>query len=514
MKKSLIILLCVSSVFVYSHLFTDPYILPKWFASLATVSIVTVYITMMLLMRKRISVGIIEHYTVFVSVCFVQACYGIAQYYNLFHPLSIFKVSGSFDNPAGYAACLITGIPFVAALWTAAHYRYLRLLLAVTFLSIIIAIILSRSRTGIVSITFLFVLYLFMNIKSSIVRTLAICFFIVVMAGSYCLKKDSANGRLLIWRCGLEMAQDKLWFGHGAGGFEAHYMDYQARYLAGHPDSPYAKLADNVKYPFNEYLAILINYGIVGIFILFMIVAGLTYCYKRNPKRTKIPAAYTLIGLGIFSFFSYPFTYPFTWVVALFCVYVIIYPIFAVSSFSNWLRYVGCLIMLVGSTLFVYKLCMRIYSEYCWGTAYQQISVGKMHDGILEYCRLEQELTMNPYYLYNYASILYMQKYYKESLRIAQMCRQYWADYDLELLIGDNYASLHNSSAADYYYKAANMCPSKFLPLVKLHDYYKDTEQWSKANEMAQMIIKKNMKIKTAEIMWIKEQMRKEMLPK
>lgn len=44
-------------------------------------------------------------------------------------------------------------------------------------------------------------------------------------------KKDSADGRLLIWRCAMPMLQQNWLTGYGTGGFEAHYMDYQADYL-------------------------------------------------------------------------------------------------------------------------------------------------------------------------------------------------------------------------------------------------------------------------------------------
>ena len=49
---------------------------------------------------------------------------------------------------------------------------------------------------------------------------------------------------------------------------EAHYMDYQADYFEKHPADSYSILADNVQYPFCEYLRIIIDYGIIGILLL------------------------------------------------------------------------------------------------------------------------------------------------------------------------------------------------------------------------------------------------------
>lgn len=130
------------------------------------------------------------------------------------------------------------------------------------------------------------------------------------------VEKDSADGRLLIWRCGLEMVKDAPWTGHGIGSFEAKYMDYQADYFKEYgSQNRYAMLADNVKQPFNEYLGVLINFGIVGLALLLGIVGALVYCYRQNPTQEKKIALYALLSIGVFSFFSYPFTYPFTWMV-------------------------------------------------------------------------------------------------------------------------------------------------------------------------------------------------------
>ncbi|MBQ9533896.1 MAG: O-antigen ligase family protein [Prevotella sp.] len=84
--------------------------------------------------------------------------------------------------------------------------------------------------------------------------------------GVYLFKKDSADGRLLIWRCALEIVADKPLLGHGPNAVECHYMDYQAAYLKAHPESLYLLLADNVKHLYNEYLEILVRYGLVGLY--------------------------------------------------------------------------------------------------------------------------------------------------------------------------------------------------------------------------------------------------------
>ena len=126
------------------------------------------------------------------------------------------------------------------------------------------------------------------------------------------MKKDSADGRLLIWNCAWEMIKDAPLTGHGSGSFRAHYMDYQAAYIEAHPDNHYVTLADNVLSPFNEYIHFTLNFRLIGLFLIFI---GTGYLWWKNRNRKDIDgkvAAFFLYGIGIFSLFSYPFTYPFT----------------------------------------------------------------------------------------------------------------------------------------------------------------------------------------------------------
>jgi O-antigen ligase len=116
-----------------------------------------------------------------------------------------------------------------------------------------IAVVLSASRAGIIALFVVVLFFVFYQFKIKTRFKIIILSFSVVLAlsGLYFMKKDSADGRLLIWRCTYEMVKDKPLFGYGQGGFKANYMNYQAKYFEEHPNSRYAMLADNVNRPFN-----------------------------------------------------------------------------------------------------------------------------------------------------------------------------------------------------------------------------------------------------------------------
>ena len=300
--------------------------------------------------------------------------------------------------------------------------------------------------------------------------------------------------------------------GHGLGSFEAHYMDYQAEYFRIYgQQNRYAMLADNVKHPFNEYMGILLNFGIIGLLILCVFIFLLIYCYKRNSTIEKKIALYTLISIGIFSLFSYPFTYPFTWIITFLSVLIIIREPIEVFFTVSWRKNIACAFVIVCSMIGIYKLVERTQAELEWGRISKLTFSDSYNEALPVYEELEKVLVDDPYFLYNYAAVLLEKKQYNKSLEIALQCRKYWADYDLELVIGENYQQLNKLKLAEKYYNSASMmCPSRFLPLYKLFHLYKTNGEKERSFAMAEIVISKPMKIKTATIRMMKREMERE----
>ncbi len=81
---------------------------------------------------------------IIMAACLIQALYGILQYAGILHAHSGFRITGSFDNPAGLAVCLAIGFSFCVSL-----FRRPGIIAAVIFA---VVIILSGSRAGILAI--------------------------------------------------------------------------------------------------------------------------------------------------------------------------------------------------------------------------------------------------------------------------------------------------------------------------------------------------------------------------
>lgn len=504
-----IVFLCVGALFVHSRLLTDPYIVPKWLFTLFVVLCIGVYCSIRMLLCKSVSINISLVGMSIAVICFLQAMRGLLQYFDLLPSHSMYAVTGTFDNPAGFAGSLCAGLPFVGFWLLSKNKNYIISLGWIIAVIIIVAVGLSHSRAGMISVAVLCVVLVLQKLKQKRVWKYALLLSLMLLViGSYWMKKDSADGRLLIWQCSLDMAKDAPILGHGIGSFEAHYMDYQADYFKQHDENRFSMLADNVKHPFNEYLGVLLNFGTIGLLIIAALMWTIVYFYKKHPTIEKSIALYSLIAIGTFSLFSYPFTYPFVWVVTFLSVFMITGEYIKRLFSRYWIKNTACVFVLAFSLFGFYKLIDRIEAELEWGKAAKSYNVS-----LPVYEKLKKKFESNPYFLYNYAAVLQEMKQYDKSLQVAVNCRRYWADYDLELVIGENYQQLNKPELAEEYYNRASlMCPSRFLPLYKLFHLYKENGQKEQALAMAETVINKPVKIETADIRMIKREMQREKL--
>lgn len=508
------IVLCLAAIFVYSSLFTDPYIVPKWLFAILIILVMGIYGSVNTLLGKSVRMNTSLVGKSIAIICCFQALYGLLQYFSLLPSNSVYGITGSFDNPAGFAITLSAGFPFIGFLIQKDNHKYIQYLGWIIGIILLIAVILSYSRAGIVSLIVICALFLYSRfIRRRIWKYLLLGSLVLILFCCYWVKKDSADGRLLIWECGINMVKDSPWIGHGMGSFEAHYMDYQAEYFSTYGvQNSYAMLADNVKQPFNEYLGVLLNFGIIGVLILAAMIVLLIYCYKRNTTVEKNIALYALISIGTFSLFSYPFTYPFTWIVTFLSIFIITREYMEAFLAMSWRRNLICILVLGCSIVGIYKLVERIQAELEWGKTSKLALCGTYSKAFPSYEKLEKVFADNPYFLYNYAAVLLEDKQYEKSLEVSLQCRQYWADYDLELIIGETYQQLKDNERAEAYYNnAALMCPSRFLPLYKLFYLYKENGKKELMYDMAELIVNKPMKIRTSSVLMMKRDVKRVM---
>lgn len=362
---------------------------------------------------------------------------------------------------------------------------------------------------------------------------------VIVGAGLYHFKKGSADGRLLIWKTSMEMINDKPIFGHGYDGFKKHYMDYQAEYFENYPESQEAFVAGDTNYAFNELIQLTVEYGLVGILILFALVFflffGRTKATRSDEPEEKpvveqadserylvyISRA-VILSILVFGLFSYPLQIlpiKICLVVALAIVVRIAgrnlninlpIPIPLNRSFQFAIRSIvsiGLLGLLTTSIIQV-KLVETTYSD--WKNAFDLYNMGIYDDCLTDYEKAYPFLKTDGDFLTNYGKALSMAEKHEKAITVLTRASQYYPNIVVYTALGDSYRKLKQPEHAEQaYLHAWNMNPSRFYPKYLLAKLYDETGQKEKAVEVAKEILTKDVKVESTAIREIQDEMRK-----
>ena len=445
-----------------------------------------------------------------VILCFVQAGYGLGQYWGIFSTTSIFPIVGSFDNPAGFAACVVAGFPFCLSL--CGSKRILQFVTPVVVLIIILSVILSQSRSGLVAIVLMTIFYLQQKyLKNRIVlkRSVLIAAILLCICVLF-LKIDSSVGRVLVWNVSLDMLENNLLWGLGNGSFDACYMENQAVFLKKHGGGEGLQLTDNVHHPFNEYILLVVEHGLV-VFFLFLLICFFIF---KNNRWNVTPCFLSFLGILVFACFSYPLRYPFVWAVL---AYDLSELSFCKERMESNQKDVKVFFKCVATILMIFGLgivFMNMKFEYKWKQLAQVIPVEKKKQMILEeYDMLYNSIHKHSLFLYNYGSILNRVGNYDESLSILLECERRYNDYDVQLMIADNYLHLGQWEKSECrYMNALRMCPNRFIPLYQLLEVYELQGKKENVFEICKKIVDKEVKIPSLIVDKIKDEAKQRML--
>ena len=248
---------------------------------------------------------------------------------------SLFKLTGDFYNPGPYSGYLAIVLP--VCLWMILEWgkekrvhshASLRYLGWICLLAIIVVLPAGMSRTAwiaaAVSCGWVYWVqrigwektkrYINGNRTLTIASSILILISIAgALAGIYLLKKDSANGRLLLWKVTGQAIREQPWTGTGTGGFPAAYAEAQAEYFtSGKASETEMMVAGCPEYGFNEFLQIGLEQGLVGLMVFVLL---LSYSLFRGVKNRQAGAAGGILALMVFSLASYPLQLPEFWVV-------------------------------------------------------------------------------------------------------------------------------------------------------------------------------------------------------
>lgn len=419
----------------------------------------------------------------------VEACFMIINYIFTDHILIYRK---HFDNVAGEIACLCPSFPYI--LYLAQSNNKSGWIGKIIVLIILSAIIMSYSRTGIlcVIVTVLFFFGCHNNKKH---KMQLYCFLLLLplVAILYLLRPESANGRMLIYKILISNILDVPITGYGIHGFREKYMAFQAEYFRNNCGSSYSMLADNVLFPFNEYLHLYMCFGFLGLLTLLLMGILLYKGYCQYSGNVKFIVLTSIMSICLIGLFSYPFSYPY--------VYLIIIIGYGIL-FKNHIKAKVKRVIVSFSPLFLITIgVVTINYSYGYIHAVRQWRNAYEEHNLSLYLKANETLKANPYFLYNYSSILFDLGFITESYEVAMSCKQLMVSYNLELLLGEiNQKKGDYLLAEKHFNNAKYMCPCRFMPLYLLMRLYCECGEKDREISMALEIIEKPIKVKSIEV--------------
>ena len=284
-------------------------------------------------------------------------------------------------------------------------------------------------------------------------------------------------------------------------------MNVQADYFRQHPDSPYVRLADDVKAPFNEYLGLWVDYGLAGLLVLIAAIILFFRAYHRHPAGSSRPAMLCLLSIAIFSLSSYPFRYPHTWILGGMSAVVLLLNARPFLIRFHKILTVPTALALIGVSARAFH---RMQTEMRWCETADRSLCGLTEKMLPAYRELYVELKDEPLFLYNYAAELNVAGQYAESLRIGRECEARMADYFTQILQADNHRQLGNRQEAErHLLQASFMCPNRFVPLRELFRLFQSQADTAGMHRMADAILRKPVKVDSPEVRGIIAEMKR-----
>lgn len=230
-----------------------------------------------------------------------------------------FEVTGCNENPTVTALYLIGCVQILMVRVKNSVHRFVWVVLLI---GILYSVVLLRCRTAYVGLAVEAVVMLYMRYKPLFAKGKASVFYLAVagvsllllafVAGAkmYDMKKDSADGRLLIWKLTAEMIADNPQ-GYGYGLFEKHYNLKQADYFAKENYTETERRnATFVYMPYNDYLEHGVEGGVIGMLFL----AAFYLLMVRNSVKAKdFKSTAVLLSFAVMSLFNFVYTSILPW---------------------------------------------------------------------------------------------------------------------------------------------------------------------------------------------------------
>lgn len=388
------------------------------------------------ILRRRIPTGI-EYIVLFFAGW--QSVYAFSQWLGIFssgHP--DYPFTGSFYNPGPFACYMAVCFPLAIRMYCCDGRCIQKMTGVFIALACALLIPVTLSRTALTAGSVGCLITLSDKLKKiffkrwRLILSLALC--LTIGATIYVVKKDSADGRMLMWKVAAQAATEIPVTGVGWDNVAGTYGEAQERYFAsGKGSEQEIMVADAPEYVFNEYLQVAIAYGpIAAAGMVFLIIGGLVTSFRNKACGF----AGSVAAVAVVMFASYPLQFP---------VFVI-----------------TIALILIGAWLYSSARVIR------WGSSLVIIA--------MMWIFLSKDKPTDVWADFSAAHSLHQTGRYRKSNDMLRELLPHTSDPMPLNILGKNYRALGIPDSAEYYLmRSTHRCPNRLYPHYLLMQLYGDS---------------------------------------
>lgn len=438
-----------------------------------------------------------ENIVLFVAI--IQIIFVFAQWTGLITSENIyFTLTGSNENPTVTSLYLVGCVPIISARLYRGGYRIL-------YFSVLLLCLVSigalRCRTAYIGLSVELLVATAIYLKKRNISTpksfrFPFLFVLILMVTSigfklYDMKRDSADGRILIWKLSSKMIIGKPQ-GYGYGLFEKYYNLCQSDYFAqGNGIDKEKALADFVFMPYNDFLEHGVEGGVVGMTFLVAFYVLMIYNAKR---KHDIVCLSVFVAFATMSLTNFIYSSIQPWLL------LMLYSSFVASEniYKEKLIFKRTNIFIL--TICIVLSCMPALVKMLRG----QMKLYEYKEHIMEgeyvsnddFTIIQNSVgTSEAYWTLRAYNDFLQQKYSEATIDIQEAQKYTSSPQSMEMIYKTYLLSDNKAQGVRYLEKLRNMIPSLLRPKLMLMQYYDNQSNIEKAVCLAKEIVDCHVKI-------------------
>ena len=408
----------------------------------------------------------------------VEAVWGLLQVYG-YEPSnhSLYALTGSFYNPGPYSGFLAMCVPVALHEWLEGK-RIWKPVALVALILMLVVLPSGMSRSAWLAALVASGYVLGMHYREKVCRywkyfCVGGLLLVVLAVGAYHWKKDSADGRLLMWKVATQAVLDQPWQGVGWEYVAGAYGDAQERYFAsGAASEQEVHVAGAPEYVFNEYLQVAMAWGVPALCGILLLVGG---CFYLGHRGRMFGVCGGLLSLGVFSFSSYPF---------------------------QFVEFIVALIALLVA-------CMMKLRNVCLQVSVLIIGIGI---GLYLYDYREEHPIRKAHTMFERAHSLHKAGEWEASTELLKETMRISSDAMILNIIGKNCQALgHYEEAEEWFIRSTHRLPNRIYPyylLAKMYAECPDIFAREKLEWAVKMVLEKEAKVESTAIKQMREEVK------